>query len=186
MSCSATDVKMYASDIKGWGFLARVRGWNSECLESMHRLAQLWGANAEADTSCRRILLCYMFRSSSAWGTCSSGQILSSSANPSALGSRSFPSLLLLNLLATIANLIVADTIFSVGFQLCSNPSFLTFDQTPSAKDKLPHLLAFLARLKRVWRCSCHCGHLNKKFSTDSNSRPYSHIFVSTAPIFAK
>lgn len=50
------------------------------------------------------------------------------------------PLFLSLNLLVAIANLMVAETISWVGFQLCSVPSFLSFDQPPSAKDKSPHL----------------------------------------------
>ena len=60
----------------------------------------------------------------------------------------------------------------------CSVPSFLSLDQPPNAKDKSPHLLAFLARLNRAWRCSSHRGHLNRRWSTDSTSRPHSQISV--------
>ena len=130
----------------------------------MHRRAQLWGAKTEAVTPCWRNLSSYVLESSSA----------------------GISSISTLNLLVANANLIVAETISRVGFQLCNGPSFFSLAQPPSAKDRSPRLLAFLAILRRSWRCSSHRGHLNKKWSTDSDSRPHVHMSVSAAPIFAK
>lgn len=81
-------------------------------------------------------------------------------------------SIFALNLLVANANLMVAETISCISFQLCNDPFFFSLAQPPSVKDKSPYLLAFLTTLRRGWRCSSHQGHLNKKWSTDSGSRP--------------
>ncbi len=85
-----------------------------------------------------------------------------------------------------IANLIVAETISWDNFQPFNVPYFFSFDQLPSANDRSPHLLIFLARLKRVLRCFSYSGHLNRKWSTDSDSQSYLPISVLTASILAK
>ncbi len=90
------------------------------------------------------------------------------------------------SLLVSRANLTVAATISRESLHLGKSPSFVFPDQPPSAKDRSPHLLDLLASLQMLRRWTSHNRHLNKKWSTDSNSRPQLQVSTSIALILAK
>ena len=75
---------------------------------------------------------------------------------------------------------------FPQGLHLDRSPSFVTPDQPPSAKDRSPHLLDLVASLQMLRRWSSHRGYLNKKWSTDSDSRPQLQLSASIAPTLAR